>query len=152
MTKFLNIKTVIGILLIVAGLVLYRPTVTVDKDLINLNIEKPSVQVLELIKPISSLITDPTDRAKLAIFNQEFSKRIINYNADIQQINDVYVLAASEFFKDTLKDKYAELDVKLVSLISSVTSEDNHKLSQEELTKLSDYFNGLSWSLIHNQS
>jgi len=152
MTKFLNIKTVIGILLIVAGLVLYRPTVTVDKDLINLNIEKPSVQVLELIKPISSLITDPTDRAKLAIFNQEFSKRIINYNADIQQINDVYVLAASEFFKDTLKDKYAELDVRLVSLISSVTSEDNHKLSQEELTKLSDYFNGLSWSLIHNQS
>jgi len=152
MTKFLNIKTIIGILLIVAGLVLYRPTVTVDKDLINLNIEKPSVQVLELIKPISSLITDPTDRAKLAIFNQEFSKRIINYNADIQQINDVYVLAASEFFKDTLKDKYAELDVRLVSLISSVTSEDNHKLSQEELTKLSDYFNGLSWSLIHNQS
>jgi hypothetical protein len=152
MTKFLNIKTVIGILLIVAGLVLYKPVLTVDKDLINLNIEKPSAQVLELIQPISSLITDPTDRAKLAIFNQEFSKRIINYSADIQQINDVYVLAASEFFKDTLKDKYAELDVKLVSLISGVTSEDNHKLSQEELTKLSDYFNGLSWSLIHNQS
>jgi len=148
MTKFLNLNTLVGILLIVGGLVLYRPAI--DKDLINLNIDKPSASVLETVKPVSQLITDPTDKAKFAIFNQEFAKRVINYKADIQQINDVYVLAASAFFKDSLRDKYEDLDVKLVDLIKSITTEDNHKLSQEELTKISEYFMGLSWSLIYN--
>jgi hypothetical protein len=148
MTKFLNLNTLVGILLIAAGLVLSRPSI--DKDLINLNIEKPSVNVLEIVKPVSKLVTDPTDKAKFAIFNQEFAKRVINYKADIQQVNDVYVLAASSFFKDSLHDKYKDLDVKLVNLFKNITTEDNHKLSQEELTKISEYFMGLSWSLIHN--
>lgn len=148
MTKFLNLNTIVGILLIAAGLVLYRPAI--DKDLINLNIDEPSASVLEIVKPVSQLVTDPTDKAKFAIFNQEFAKRVINYKADIQQINDVYVLAASAFFKDSLRDKYEDLDVKLVDLIKSITTEDNHKLSQEELTKISEYFMGLSWSLIYN--
>lgn len=148
MTKFLNLNTLVGILFIAAGLVLYRPTI--DKDLINLNIEQPSASVLEIVKPISQLVTDLEDKAKFAIFNQEFAKRVINYKADTQQINDVYVLAASTFFKDSLRDKYENLDVKLVDLIKSITTEDNHKLSQEELTKISEYFMGLSWSLIYN--
>lgn len=148
MTKFLNLNTLIGVLLIVAGLILYKPEI--DKDLTNLNIEKPSINVLETVKPVSELVTDPTDKAKFAIFNQEFAKRVIHYKTDVQQINDVYVLAASEFFKDSVKDKYKDLDVKLVDLIKNITTEDNHKLSQEELAKISECFMGLSWSLIYN--
>lgn len=150
MNKFLNFRTIIGIFCIASALVLaYQSKMSVvDNDLSVLNIEKPTAAVLEVVSPIAKIITDPTDRAKLAIFNQEFAKRVPSYDADVQQINDLYVHAAADFFQDTINDKYNGLDTKLVFLIQSITTDDNHKLTSEEKNKMSENFLGLSWSLI----
>lgn len=147
MTKLFNFKTIVGILIIVVAL---WPSVS-KVDVALLDIEKPTAEIVELVSPISSLITDPTDRAKLAIFNQTFANRVKSYDADTQQINDVYVLAGQTFFKDSLVDKYRDLDKTLVSLMEKAMGGDNHKLTAEEQQLLSSYFMGLAWSLVQKR-
>lgn len=150
MKKLLNIRTAIGIACIALALgLLYqgKPNDS-NNDLSVLNLEKPSPAVLAVVDPIARLVTDPTDRAKLAIFNQEFAKRVTSYDIDLQQLNDVYVLAASKFFEESIKNKYEDLDTSIVSLIQSVTTDENHKLTVEEKNKTSENFLGFSWSLI----
>lgn len=151
MKSLTNIKNAIAVSLILFGIILaikQSPSNIIDdKNVVVLNIEKPSDKVVELVMPVAKLITDPTDRAKLAIFNQEFANRVIKYDADNQQINDIYVLAASHFFGDTIVDKYKDLDTKLVELLESIVGNDNHKLTIEEKRIISDNFLGLAWSL-----
>ena len=113
-----------------------------------LNIEKPSPEIMETVSPLSSLVTDPTDRAKIAIFNYEFATRVKNYNADVQQVNDVYTLAGKTFFKNEIVGKYKGLGDGLVKLLTDLVSDDNHDLSQAEKEKISEHFMGLCWSLI----
>lgn len=147
MNKLINIRTLIG--LIIIGLVLWNPKTEVDVKLIE--VDKPTQEIVELVAPISDIVTDPTDRAKLAIFNQTFANRVKGYNTDLQQVNDVYVLAGSKFFENSLVDKYADLDRSLVSLIEKAAGSDNHSLTEEEKQKLSSYFMGLAWSLIQKR-
>lgn len=153
MKSLFNFKNLIGIGLILLGLGLGLSQIKPidNKPVILLNIDKPTNDILINVEPISKLITDPTDRAKLAIFNQEFSNRILNYAADNQQTNDVYVLAASYFFKDSLNDKYANLDKELIKLLESIIGSDNHILSEEEKINISKHFLGLAWSLIQKK-
>jgi hypothetical protein len=146
MKQILKLKNLLAIAIIVVA---FWPNQKPDAVL--LNIEKPTQQIVELVKPLSDIVTDPTDRAKMAIFNQEFAERVSGYNTDTQQVNDVYVLAASNFFKDSLVDKYRDLDRLIVGLIEHTTSADNHSLSQEEKNKLSESFMGLAWSLIQKR-
>lgn len=145
--KLINIRTLVGLILIIAALYPIKKPVEVAL----LNIEKPTPDIIELVTPMSNIVTDPTHRAKLAIFNQEFANRVKNYDADVQQINDVYVLAGSAFFQDELKDKYDELDKIIVELMDKCSGSDNHKLTQEEKNKLSAYFMGFAWSLIQKR-
>tara|TARA_B100001094_G_scaffold278669_1_gene288366 strand:- start:421 stop:879 length:459 start_codon:yes stop_codon:yes gene_type:complete len=113
-----------------------------------LNIEKPSDPILSISKNISDLVTDQDDREKLAIFNYEFSKRILGYNTDCQQVNDVYVIAGKLFFKSTLADKYDGLAESITDVLKSVIGDDNHQLSKSERKALHAYFEGVSWALI----
>lgn len=147
MKKLLNIRIILG--LIVIGLALYFPKPKVEVNL--LNIEKPTIEIIEAVSPLSNLITDPTDRAKLAIFNQAFANRVKTYDSDLQQVNDVYVSAASNFFGDTMVDKYRDLDKMIISLIETSTGSENHKLSEEEKQKISTNFMGLAWSLVQKR-
>lgn len=151
MNSITNIKNTIAISLILFGIVLslnqFKPDNIDNKNTIVLNIERPSDKIIELVAPIAQLVTDPTDRAKLAIFNQEFANRIVKYEADNQKTNDVYVLAGSIFFSDTIADKYKDLDTKLVELLESIIGNDNHTLTIEEKKNISDNFLGLAWSL-----
>jgi hypothetical protein len=149
MNKLLNLKSLIGLVLICVGL--FLPLTKVDNDPILLNINKPTQEILEIVQPLSNIITDPTDRAKFAIFNQEFANRVKGYNTDIQQLNDVYVLAGSSFFQDSIKDKYKDLDIMIVDLIKQSVTDDNHTLTNEEKEKLSSNFMGLAWSLIQKR-
>jgi len=152
MKPILNLKNIIAIGLILFGVLLSVQTLPKpdkdDENVVVLDIKEPSKEIIDLVKPISDLITEPTDRAKLAIFNQEFANRIKNYSSDNQQTNDVYVLAASYFFKDSLKDKYEGLDTKIVDLLKSSIGEDNHILTENEKVDISNKFLGLAWSLI----
>lgn len=113
-----------------------------------LNIDKPSPEILERVKIFSELISDPTDRAKIAIFNYEFANSLVNYDTDIQKLNDVYVLAGKKFFKSSIVGKYKSLPDAITSLIKDVTGEENHTLSAEEKAKLNQYFLGVAWVLI----
>jgi hypothetical protein len=138
----------LGVALILVGLFIGNAK-KVDNKLKLLEIDQPSADIISLVAPIGSLVTNPDDKAKMALFNFEFSKRISSYDADIQQVNDVYVLAAQKFFQDSMDDKYNNLDVKIVDLIRSVTSEENHTLTDAEKLALSQRFSGLSWTLIN---
>lgn len=113
-----------------------------------LNIDKPSQDVINSVMPIASTITDPTDKAKVAIFNYEFANRVKSYDTNLQQVNDVYVLAAKTFFQDSIVGKYRDLPSNITNLIENITGKDNHVLTDEEKRKLSEKFMGLAWALI----
>ena len=113
-----------------------------------LNIDTPSTSVLNRVKIFSNMVTDPTDRAKLAIFNYEFANRVASYNANSQQVNDVYTLAGKTFFKNTLVDKYDGLAEQITGILKYVMGDENHELSQDEKNKLKEYFLGIAWVLV----
>lgn len=113
-----------------------------------LNVDKPSTEVLAKVQVFSDLITDPTDRSKIAIFNYEFAKRVVGYETTSQQVNDVYALAGKIFFKNTLVDKYDGLAEKIVELLKEIMTDENHTVSQHEKNQLNEYFMGIAWVLI----
>ena len=113
-----------------------------------LNIDTPSTQVLNRVKIFSNIVTDPTDRAKLAIFNYEFANRVASYNASSQQVNDVYTLAGKTFFQNTLVDKYSGLAEKITGILEYTIGDENHELTQDEKNKLKEYFLGIAWVLV----
>lgn len=137
---------VIGGLLILFGLLF---NISPKHEIKVIDINTPDNITIESVKPIANLITDPNDKTKLALFNHEVGVRLPSYDIDVQKFNDLYVLAASKFFKDTLNNKYDALDSKLLQLISSITTSDNHTLSTEEKDLLSKRLIGLSWALIN---
>lgn len=152
MKKLFNIPCVIAIVCILVGLCWPVSTNTnIDNDTLLVNIAKPTTSILELVNPISNTVTDATDRVKLAIFNQEFATRVKTYEVDAQQVNDVYVLAGSLFFENSLRGKYKNLDTMMIELIQKSTSDDNHKLTTAEKEELSSSFMGLSWSLLQQK-
>jgi hypothetical protein len=150
MNKFLNFRTLLGLAIIALAFIPLSNNGP-SPILLDIKIDQPLDSTIEVVKPISVEITDPTDRAKLAIFNQEFANRVKSYDTDVQQLNDVYVLSASKFFKDSLVNKYENLDTNVVSLIEKVTTSENHSLTQDEKNKVSEYFMGLAWSLIQRK-
>ena len=113
-----------------------------------LNIDTPSEKVINRVQIFSDIITDPDDRAKVAIFNYEFANRILNYNCNIQQTNDVYSFAGKSFFKEEIKGKYENLAPELVKLFKEIVGEDNYIISDEKKSSLHDYFKGIAWGLI----
>lgn len=154
MKTFLSIKNLLAISLILFGIILavkLNEKPKVDDDVVVLNIERPTDEIISIVAPISKLVIDPNDRVKLAIFNQEFATRVSSYNTDNQKLNDLYVLAASKFFKDTLLNKYESLDAELVKLLESSIGSENHILTNQEKSDVSKKFMGLSWSLIQKR-
>lgn len=116
-----------------------------------LNINKPNEEIMSRVSALSALVKDPTDRARIAIFNYEFATRIKDYNTDVQKVNDVYTLAGKIFFNKELVNKYDGLGDGVIKLLSDIVSDDNHDLSIEEKEKISEYFMGFAWSLIQKQ-
>ena len=113
-----------------------------------IQVDKPSEEILLQVRPVANLVTETEDRAKLALFNHEFATRITKYNTDVKQVNDLYTKAGAIFFEDKLKGKYENYAQGLKSLVSSVTTDENHVLSNEEKEVLQKVFNGLAWALI----
>ncbi|NDD83584.1 hypothetical protein EBZ38_04780 [bacterium] len=116
-----------------------------------LNIDKPTEAILSKVQKFSDLITDPTDRAKLAIFNHQFATRVINYETNVQKLNDVYVLAGKNFFKDSIHGKYKELPDMIINLIKDTTTDENHILTNDEKNQISQNFMGVAWVLIQKK-
>ena len=113
-----------------------------------LDIDKPAESVITEVQKFSELITDPNDRAKIAIFNYEFASRVLKYDTTVQQVNDVYSLAGKIFFKDTLVDKYDGLAEEIKSLLEKILTDENHAVTEGEKAKLNQYFMAVAWVLI----
>jgi hypothetical protein len=116
-----------------------------------LNIDKPTNDVILRVERFSNLITDPTDRAKIAIFNYDFANRIKTWNTNNQQVNDVYTLAGKIFFQESLVNKYSGLSTEITDLLKELLTDDNHVLSEEEKNKVNQYFAGIAWVLIQRK-
>ena len=150
------VKKIIAALLIAYGIfgldfLKYIPVPTPPEPVVILNVDKPSQEVIDSIKGLSSLVTDPADRAKIAIFNYEFATKVKGYDTNLQQVNDVYTLAGKTFFKEQLVGKYDGLGDGITKLISDLVSDDNHDLTQAEKDKISEHFMGLAWSLLQKE-
>lgn len=113
-----------------------------------LNINTPSEAVKERVEIFAQLITDPSDKAKIAIFNYDFAQRVVGYETTAQQVNDVYSLAGKLFFEKTLVDKYEGLSEEIVMLLQECMTDENHVLTKDEKYKLNEYFTGVAWILI----
>lgn len=151
-------KNAIAVLLIIYGIFgnslfnLPQPPKPPDPPAVSiLNIEKPGETTLNKVQKFSDIIIDPTDRAKLAIFNHQFAKNVLGYETNLQQVNDVYVLAGKSFFQDSLRGKYKELPNMIIDLIKDTTSDENHILSQDEKNHISENFMGVAWVLIQKK-
>lgn len=117
-------------------------------DVAILDVEKPSDNVLEKVKGFKDIITEDEDRQKIAIFNYEFSKRVVGYETSSQQINDVYSLAGKLFFSNSIVGKYEGLSEHIVNLMKEVLTDENHRVSEQDKSLLSTYFSGVAWVLI----
>lgn len=113
-----------------------------------LNINKPSDEVIARVKVFSDIVSDPTDRSKLAIFNYEFAKRVVGYETTVQQVNDVYSLAGKTFFQNSIVNKYESLSENITDLLEEIITDENHVVSMEEKNKLNEYFMGVAWVLV----
>jgi len=113
-----------------------------------LNIDIPSQDVIDRVSIFSEIITDPSDKAKIAIFNYEFGERVLEYNTSSQKVNDIYTLAGKIFFQKTLVDKYDGLSEEITELLKECMTDENHNLTDDERNKLSKYFTGIAWVLI----
>jgi hypothetical protein len=122
--------------------------VPVTPEVSILDVEKPSESVLEKVKIFKDIITEEEDRQKIAIFNYEFSKRVVGYETSSQQINDVYSLAGKLFFSNSIVGKYEGLSEHIVNLMEEVLTDENHRVSEQEKSLLSTYFSGVAWVLI----
>jgi hypothetical protein len=112
-----------------------------------LDIETPSDSIQARISKFSEIITDPSDRAKIAIFNHEFATRCLSYDATVQNVNDVYTLAGKIFFQKSLVDKYEGLAEEVVSLLEYCITNEDHVITRTEKEKIHDNFMGVAWVL-----
>lgn len=143
------IGIILGIVLIGIGLLPVKTVIPQPKPIINLDLDKPSDDIIMITQKLNDIITNSLDRTRLAVFNYSFSKRLSNYNnIDTQKLQDVYVLAAEYYFADSIKDKYENLDKELIKLFSTILGDDNHILSEDDKVKLKNTFGGLAWRLI----
>lgn len=118
-------------------------------EVLDISIEKPSEDISSKVSIISDIVKEEQDRINIAVFNKVFADRLIRYDVNQQQLNDVYVLSAKNFFGDSIRNKYDSLDVFLKGVISDVTGDDIHILSEDEKSELSNRFYGVSWYLIN---
>jgi hypothetical protein len=151
MTK--TLKNILGLFLVVVSLsvLTYKNIDVRPKELAEIDISRPSTEVVEIVSPVAISVTDINDRIRMAIFNKEFATRLVSYETDTQKLNDVYTIAAEGYFQPPIKGKYNNLGGSIQKLISDITGEDNHVLSQEEKALLSERFMGLAWTLIQKR-
>ena len=128
---------------------LFGASITEGVDSVDIGLTKPSDELIDKFEGISSIVTDSQDRVKLAIFNKVFADRLSSYDTNQQQLNDVYVLAAKNYFKDSMKDKYQDLDNFLIKTIRDITGDQVHILSDDEKSDLNSAFTSIAWCLIN---
>lgn len=135
-----------GVMIIIGTLSAGDTNVGIDA-LVNIDIPKPSETMESKFSNIKNIVREQEDKINLCIFNKIFADRIKNYSIDQQQLNDLYVMAAKDFFGESLKNKYDGLDNFLVSAINEVVGEEVHQLNEDEKSQLQNRFYAIAWIL-----
>lgn len=146
----MNFKLLIGIGLILVGVFWGNikdiiPEIPDDKPIVI--IERPEDSLIKRWSNVCESIEDPKDRESLCVFNKVFADRVVKYEADAQQINDVYVLAAKEVFGDSIRGKYDKLSSATQGSMVSILGEENHSVLESEKQELSKSFMAFAWCL-----
>lgn len=149
--KSSTIRTILGLCIVLFGIFLPQIQERIP-DLVpetkpSIEIVEPSQEIKEKTSSIAAKVTDPKDRLDLCIFNKTFSERVLGYDADVQQLNDVYTEAGKILFQESLKGKYDGYGAGVISLISEITGKENHNLTPNEKRQISEVFSGLAWNL-----
>jgi len=150
-------KALIGLAFVLIGLFLPQIQERIPDILVKpepapiIQIAQPDKKIIDKVSSIAALVTDDMDRVKLAIFNDIFSNRILDYDADSQQINDVYTEAARNIFGTSMRGKYQGYADGITKLFKEVLGNQNHQVSDVEKGQLSVYFRGLAWCLINQE-
>lgn len=144
-------KTIIGLALLTVGLFWPQiqeriPDFTIPSKP-TLDILEPSEEIKNKVSSIAALVTDQTDRTDLAVFNMVFAERVTDYNAEAQDVQDIYVLAAKILFDKSLVGKYDGYSKGIQELLEDSMGTENHTLSQEEKESLAKNFSGLAYCL-----
>ena len=150
--KSSKIRTVLGLLIVLVGLFLPQiqeriPDLIPKPSAPVVDIKEPTQEIKDKTLKVSEKVTDTKDRLDLCVFNKVFSERVLGYDADVQQVNDIYTESGKILFKDSLKGKYDGYGSGVVSLISEITGNENHELTQKEKQQISEVFSGLAWNL-----
>lgn len=146
-----RLRIVVGLLVVALGFFwndISIPSIIPDEQPIII-VDKPNDEILEKVSSISSKVTDKKDRDDLGVFNHIFSKRVKTWEADSQQINDLYVSAAKKVFGETLRGKYDGYGKGVTELMKSTLGTENHAVPTGEKDELSENFNGLAYSLVN---
>tara|TARA_R110000744_G_scaffold349934_2_gene455601 strand:- start:1590 stop:2048 length:459 start_codon:yes stop_codon:yes gene_type:complete len=149
--KSSTIRTILGLSIILLGIFLPQIQERIP-DLVPdtkpaIEIVEPSQEIKDKTSSIAARVTDTKDRLDLCIFNKTFSKRVLGYSSDVQQLNDVYTEAGKILFQESLKGKYDGYGAGVVSLMSEITGKENHNLTPDEKRQISEVFSGLAWNL-----
>lgn len=149
--KSSTIRTILGLCIVLFGIFLPQIQERIP-DLVpetkpSIEIVEPSQEIKEKTSSIAAKVTDPKDRIDLCVFNKTFSERVLGYDADVQQLNDVYTEAGKILFQESLKGKYDGYGAGVISLISEITGKENHNLTPNEKRQISEVFSGLAWNL-----
>jgi len=150
--KSSTIRTALGLLVVLVGLFLpqiqeWIPDLIPDNPKPTITIEEPTQEIKDKTLKVAEKVTDTKDRLELCVFNKVFSERILQYDTDVQQVNDIYTESGKILFKDSLKGKYDGYGSGVISLISEITGVENHELTQSEKQQISQVFSGLAWNL-----
>ena len=150
--KSSTIRTALGLLVVLVGLFLpqiqeWIPDLIPDNPKPAITIEEPTQEIKDKTLKVAEKVTDTKDRLELCVFNKVFSERILQYDTDVQQVNDIYTESGKILFKDSLKGKYDGYGSGVISLISEITGVENHELTLLEKQQISDVFSGLAWNL-----
>ena len=146
-------RAILGLGLILVGLFYNKISEIIvlpdpEPDVTIVEIDKPNEDIIDATKPVADLVIDKEDRLSLCIFNKIFAERIVGYfNIEAQEVNDLYVQAATNHFGTTLKGKYNGYSTGLTALFKEDIGTQAHTLSDEEKAELSTTFLGLAWCL-----
>jgi len=140
-----RVRLVLGVAVIAIGLFWNQIVVAVQNIDLDLNrpiisVPEPSEEILGKVSRLAGLVTDKNDRDSLGVFNYIFSKRVKSYDADSQQINDIYVGAAKKMYGETLRGKYDGYGEGIANLMKDTLGTENHSVPQEEKEELSTNF------------
>ena len=141
-----RLRVLAGVVLVLIG-VFWSSISTILNNKPQIVITKPTDVLIAQWAETSDSITDSKDRVRLCVFNKTFAERVIFYDAEAQQVNDVYVFAAKDVFGTTLKGKYSKLQPAIQDAMLSVLGEENHDIIEPEKGDLNKIFMAFAWCL-----